>query len=96
LNILVPNACSPTRSGHPAEMIEFLAQGTDQVGGVLAVGGFDKVIMGLGFCRLWRAGVGHVGRSNLKKPANLEILIKIPRYRGEFVLYENVGEFVYG
>jgi hypothetical protein len=47
-------------------MIEFLAQSTDQVGGVLAVGGFDEVIMVLGFCRLWRAGVVHVGRSNLK------------------------------
>jgi hypothetical protein len=26
-------------------MIEFLAEGTDQVGGVLAVSGFDEVIM---------------------------------------------------
>ena len=96
MNILVPNACSPTSSGNPAEMIEFLAQSTDQVGGVLAVGGFDEVIMVLGFCRLWRAGVVHVGRSNLKQPANLEILIKIPRYKGDFVVYENVGEFVCG
>jgi hypothetical protein len=74
-------------------MIEFLAQSTDQVGGVLAVGGFDEVIRVLGFCRLLRAGGGHIGRSNFTT-SKTGALIKIPRYKEYFMLYENVGEFV--
>jgi hypothetical protein len=66
LNLLVTNARSPTGSSNPAEMIEFLAQSTDQVGGVLAVGGFDEVIMVMGICRLFGTGGGHTGRSNFK------------------------------
>jgi hypothetical protein len=76
-------------------MIEFLAQSTDQVGGVLAVGGFDEVIMVLGFCRLLRADAGHVGRSNFK-PSKTGDLMKNLRYKGDCVVYENVGEFVCG
>ncbi len=58
-------------------MIEFLAQSTDQVGGVLAVGGFDEVIMVLGFRRLMGAGGGHIGRSNVSA-SKTGALIKIP------------------
>jgi hypothetical protein len=47
-------------------MIEFLAQSTDQVGGVLAVGGFNEVIMAMGICRLLGASGGHTGRSNFE------------------------------
>jgi hypothetical protein len=74
-------------------MIEFLAQSTDQVGGVLAVGGFDEVIMVLGFCRLLKAGGGHIGISNFQT-SRTGYLIKISRSKGDFAVYENVGEFV--
>jgi hypothetical protein len=61
LKLLVTNARSPARSSNPAEVIEFLAESTDQVGGVLAVGGFDEVIMVMGVCRLLEAGGSHNG-----------------------------------
>jgi hypothetical protein len=61
LKLLVTNARSPARSSNPAKVIEFLAESTDQVGGVLAIGGFDEVIMVTGVGRLLGAGGGHIG-----------------------------------
>jgi hypothetical protein len=48
-------------------MVEFLAQSTDQIGGVLAVSGLDEVIVVMGLRRLLGAGGGHTGRSDFKK-----------------------------
>jgi len=63
LSLLITNTRAPAGSSNPAEMVEFLTESADQVGGVLAVGGFDEVIMVMGIWLLLRVGGSHTGRN---------------------------------
>lgn len=101
LNLLVTDACPPASSSNPTEMVEFLAESTDQVGGVLAVGGFDEMIVVVGFGRLLGAGGGHFEVKGLRNEANRGVREKASSLarkafavRSISMAGENGGQFV--
>ena len=61
LNLLVTNARAPTGSCDPAKMIEFLTKSADQISRMLAIRGFDEIVMVMAVCRFLGAGSGHIG-----------------------------------
>ena len=65
LSLLVTNTRASAGSSNPAEMVEFLAESADQVGGVLAVGRFDEMVVVMGSWLLLRVGGRHTGRNEL-------------------------------
>jgi len=70
-------------------MVEFLAEGTNQICGVLTVGGFDEMIMVLAVC-------GHTARNCLELSKNRNTRF-FPRNRVvvvKSISNEKVGEFV--
>jgi hypothetical protein len=42
-------------------MIEFLTKSADQISRMLAIRGFDEIVMVMAVCRFLGAGSGHIG-----------------------------------